>query len=197
MLHTGPLNMTDRALTGFCFISNFTFFSPNNHKNPNSAAPFFSTIKTPKCHTAITFLPAQLTSVNLIAAFPPFFPPTLPHSIKRRAKSSSATLHFEAAWRGRVQRLNRSSLHTPTPALASPSCGTGVSLKQLNSTPRTKAGGWRRGEKKRKNTPNCSPLRSADRPEHSLLLYLSRRIFPPVTAGRGLGASSQAPLLWQ
>lgn len=195
MLHTGPLNMTDGALTTFCFISNFTFFSPTTIRI-QTALWLFSDNKDPEVSHSYHISPGAANKRQLNCCFSSIFPPTLPHSIKRRAKSSSAALRFEAAWRGRVQRLNRSSLHTPTPALASPSCGTGVSLKQLNSTPRTKAGG-RRGEKKRKNTPNCSPLRSDDRPEHSLLLYLSGRIFPLVTAGRGLGASSQAPLLWQ
>lgn len=87
-----------------------------------------------KCHTAITFLPAQLTSINLTAAFPSFS-----HSsacfIKHKAMSSSAT-HF-TLWNSvkvRVQRLKRSSFHTPTPALASQSSTTGAGCLWNNLT---------------------------------------------------------------
>lgn len=108
-----------------------------------------------KCHTAITFLPAQLTSVKLTAAFPSFSHSPVLSSSNLKAMSSSAT-HF-TLWNGvkvRVQRLKRSSFHTPTPALASQSNTTGAGCLWNNLTASCLQG---KTFVRKKNTPLIVP----------------------------------------
>lgn len=100
------------------------------------------------------------------------FPLSCAFFIKR--KSHVFLCHF-TLWsrvKGRVQRLNRSSFHTPTPALAVQVClWNNLTASCLHA------------RRKKTNTPNCSLLCGVIASFHT--------IFPLVTADRGVGASSQ------
>lgn len=169
-----------------CLLFHFQVILPCGKKNINPNRYHLLDMESMKCHTAITFLPGWQTSIDLTAAFP-----SLSHS---SALSSSnikpclplpPILHFETVRRVMVQRLKRSSFHTPTPALASQSYTTGAGFLWNNLT--ASCHHRQTWEKRKKNTLNCYLVCANDQPKHSLLLHLCS-VFP-ATADRRVGAS--------
>lgn len=138
-----------------------------------------------KRHTAITFLQAPLTSVNLAAALFTFFnpAPTLP----RCSPSSSAT-HFHPLKRSEGQRLKvkREVIFSHSyPRFTQRRYRCRVSLEREA----------REENHTHTHTPNCSLLCANGRLKHSLLLHLCTVFFQSTEGLLGVDSNSSCHLL--